>query len=126
MDWQRWNLDEVVMNPMPNVDGGAAAVIAPPGTDQPFMLLVTFPPNHVVNSHWHGSDCFYLVSKGSMTVGEEGEYKPGDIRWVKGGTYYGPEVMGADGCTFMLIGVGDSAAHFEETTARVIGSVVRP
>jgi hypothetical protein len=124
MDWQRWNVDEVELAPMGGLVGGGAAVITPTGTDQPWMLLVKFPPNHIVNSHWHGSDCFYLVTSGSMTVGEEGEYRQGDIRWVRGGTYYGPEVVGPDGVMFMLIGVGDSAAHFDRTTATAIGSVV--
>ena len=125
MNWKRWNLDDVEFAPMPGTPGGGIAVLVPPGGDGAWMMAVKFPPHHVVASHWHGADAFYLVMSGEMRVGEEGTYRNGDVRWVKAGTFYGPEFVGPDGVVFLLSGHGDPAVIFDEATATSVGSIVR-
>jgi hypothetical protein len=35
------------------------------------------------------------------------------VRWVRAGTFYGPETAGPDGCEFILIGAGNPTMHYE-------------
>jgi anti-sigma factor ChrR (cupin superfamily) len=123
MDWKRWTIDELPLVPFPDGSGAAAMAVHPPDGDRPWMTCVKFPPHHVVASHWHASDAFYIVTAGEMTVGTEGLYRVGDLRWVSAGTFYGPETMGPDGCTFLLIGNGPTDVVFDESTARTIGGI---
>ena len=95
--------------------GGAHARSSPsPITLQPLtgencdvtVLIFTFPPDHAGVVHWHPTDTVYVVRRGQFIVEGEGTFEPGDIRWVKAGTVYGPEAAGNDGCEVMLIGAG--------------------
>jgi quercetin dioxygenase-like cupin family protein len=70
------------------------------------VLVFTFPPHHRGVVHWHPTDTVYVVRRGQFIVEGEGTYEPGDVRWVKAGTPYGPESAGPDGCEVMLIGAG--------------------
>ena len=69
-------------------------------------LIFTLPPNHVGIRHSHPADTVYVVRKGEFIVEGEGTYGVGDIRWVKAGTPYGPEIGGPQGCEVMLIAAG--------------------
>jgi hypothetical protein len=42
-----------------------------------------------------------------MTIGPEGNFEPGDIRWIKAGHVYGPEIAGPNGVRFFLMALGD-------------------
>ena len=70
------------------------------------VLTFTFPPNYVGKVHWHPADTVYVVRRGQFIVEGEGTYEPGDIRWVKAGTPYGPERAGPDGCEVLLVAAG--------------------
>jgi hypothetical protein len=64
------------------------------------------------------------IQTGEMSVGDEGAFGAGDVRWVRAGTFYGPEVAGADGCELLLISSGGPpGVEFERSTARAVGSV---
>jgi redox-sensitive bicupin YhaK (pirin superfamily) len=41
-----------------------------------------------------------------MRIGNEGSFRPGDIRWVKAGHAYGPEEAGEEGVQFHLFSLG--------------------
>ena len=41
-----------------------------------------------------------------MRIGDEGSFRPGDIRWVKAGHAYGPEEAGEEGVQFHLFSLG--------------------
>ena len=41
-----------------------------------------------------------------MRIGDEGSFRPGDIRWVKAGHSYGPEEAGEEGVQFHLFSLG--------------------
>jgi hypothetical protein len=80
----------------------------------PYVLLVRHPPNYIEPKHWHEADTVYIFTAGEMRVEDEESYRPGDVRWVRAGTYYGPETAGPDGCEFYLIGAGGNPVmHFE-------------
>jgi hypothetical protein len=70
------------------------------------VLVFRFPPNHLSPVHWHPADTVYVVRSGEFIVDGEGSFHPGDMRWVKAGTVYGPERSGGDGCEVMLIASG--------------------
>jgi mannose-6-phosphate isomerase-like protein (cupin superfamily) len=72
----------------------------------PGVLEVRFPPGYVAGLHWHPYDTLYIVTRGSMEIGDEGVYRPGDIRWVRAGHVYGPEAAGAEGVDFFLVSLG--------------------
>lgn len=76
-------------------------------TDAPALLEVDFPPNFYAGLHWHPFDTLYFVAEGEMRIGDEGNFIPGDVRWVKAGYPYGPEEAGPDGVRFFLISLGD-------------------
>ena len=47
---------------------------------------------------------------GSMTIGDEGTFKSGDMRWVRAGHFYGPKTAGPDGAEFFLMMQGPEMA----------------
>jgi hypothetical protein len=75
----------------------------------PAFLHVTFDPGFVMPYHWHPHDTVYIITKGEFIVEGEGSYVPGNVRWVKGGSAYGPELTGPNGCEFYLITQGPFA-----------------
>lgn len=76
-------------------------------TDGPSFLETKFEPNFHIGHHWHPFDTLYFIMDGSMTIGPEGNFVPGDVRWIKAGHAYGPEVAGGDGVRFFLMALGD-------------------
>jgi redox-sensitive bicupin YhaK (pirin superfamily) len=76
-------------------------------TDGPSFLETKFDPDFYIGHHWHPFDTLYFLMEGNMTIGPEGNFVPGDIRWIKAGHAYGPEVAGPDGVRFFLMALGD-------------------
>lgn len=63
-------------------------------------------PGRNADPHWHLSDSMYVITAGEMVIEGEGTYRPGDIRWVRGGFAYGPEGCGPDGVEYLFISLG--------------------
>lgn len=76
-------------------------------TDGPCFLETTFTPWFCIGHHWHPFDTLYFIAEGEMSIGPEGNFGPGDVRWIKAGHHYGPEVAGAEGVRFFLMALGD-------------------
>lgn len=76
-------------------------------TDGPAFLETKFEPNFSIGHHWHPFDTLYIIMDGSMTIGPEGNFEPGDVRWIKAGHAYGPEVSGDNGVRFFLMSMGN-------------------
>ena len=74
--------------------------------DGPFLIEAKFPAHFYADQHWHPYDTIYVVTTGEMQIGDEGAFRPGDIRWVKAGHSYGPEEAGAEGVQFHLFSLG--------------------
>ncbi len=87
-------------------EGAAVKPLIDPDTGHTFMLT-RFAPNYRAPSHWHPSDTIYIVTRGEFGVEGEGVYRPGDVRWVRGGTAYGSETAGPDGCEFYIVSMGE-------------------
>jgi hypothetical protein len=80
----------------------------------PWIVVNQFPPNCRANTHAHNHDTVYVITKGSMTFNDgSGWYGPGEVRWVRADTWYGPEEAGADGCEFVLISQGPIHVQWE-------------
>lgn len=79
----------------------------------PWVFLISFAPGYSEPPHWHDFDTVYVPVKGGMTIGAEGLLEAGQVRWVRGGTYYGPEAAGEDGCQFWLIAAGPPGLHYD-------------
>ena len=47
-----------------------------------------------------------IVRKGELVIPGEGSYREGEVRWVRGGTAYGPEMGGPDGVEFWFVSMG--------------------
>jgi anti-sigma factor ChrR (cupin superfamily) len=71
-------------------------------SSSPLIVLSKFEPGEVVEPHTHGTNYFGYVIEGQQTVGKV-TFGPGDIRLVKGGTGYGPIVVGPEGCTVLIV-----------------------
>lgn len=91
-------------------EGAATKTLVDPDSGNTF-LLTRFAPNAEFPGHWHPSDTIYIITQGEFSVEGEGTYVPGDIRWVRGGTSYGSESAGPDGCEFYILSVGPFAVH---------------
>ncbi len=70
--------------------------------------LVRMEPGYQGTAHWHLSDTLYIPRSGEMHLEGEGVYKVGDVRWVRGGTPYSPELPGKEPVEFFLISFGPS------------------
>jgi hypothetical protein len=68
----------------------------------PIIVRGTFPPGCVVAPHSHACDYTEIILAGSERVGRRW-HRAGDIRIVKGGTFYGPLVAGPEGLTKLVI-----------------------
>ena len=124
MDWKRVRLDEIERQPDVDHPGASAAFLGEDMETGPWLLHVRLEAGTSIPAHWHTSDTIYVITMGEMSVGDEGAYRTGDVRWVRAGTFYGPEVAGADGCELLLISSGGPpGAEFDRSTARLIGSV---
>lgn len=73
----------------------------------PWIVPNNFPPNCKAGIHQHNYDTVYVVMQGSLNFNDGlGWLKPGDVRWVRAGTWYGPEEAGPEGCIFVLVSQG--------------------
>ena len=70
--------------------------------DSPLIILTKFAPGEVVEPHTHGTNYFEYVISGEQTVGKT-SFGPGDIRFAKAGTGYGPITIGPEGCTVVIV-----------------------
>lgn len=75
-------------------------------TGVPFVLEADFPPGFRAGLHWHPHDTVYVITAGALQFGDEGWFRPGDVRWVRGGHSYGPELAGPEGVRFHLVSLG--------------------
>lgn len=73
---------------------------------EPFLIEADFPAHFHAGLHWHPHDTIYVITRGEMRIGDEGSFRPGDIRWVKAGHAYGPEEAGEEGVQFHLFSLG--------------------
>ena len=71
-------------------------------TISPLVILTKFEPGEVVDPHTHGTNYFEYVVEGEQTVGKT-RFGPGDVRFAKAGTGYGPIVVGPEGCTVVIV-----------------------
>lgn len=74
--------------------------------DDPYVLEADFPAEFRAGMHWHPHDTIYVITAGALRFGDEGWFRPGDLRWVRGGHAYGPETAGPEGVRFFLISLG--------------------
>lgn len=95
-------------------EGAEVKPLIDPDTGHTFML-VRFAPDYRAPSHWHPSDTIYIITQGEFGVEGEGVYRPGDIRWVRGGTAYGSETAGPEGCQFYIVSMGEFDVMNPET-----------
>jgi anti-sigma factor ChrR (cupin superfamily) len=68
----------------------------------PLVILTNFAPGEVVEPHTHGTNYFEYVVSGEQTVGKT-RFGPGDVRFAKAGTGYGPIVIGPEGCSVVIV-----------------------
>lgn len=97
-------IDDAV--PAETTDGSVPVIgLVPLTSDDCEYVVMTFifPPGYCGVVHSHPHDTVYLVRRGQFHVDGEGTFEVGDLRWVKGGTRYGPERAGPDGCEVLLI-----------------------
>ena len=68
----------------------------------PMVILSKFAPGEVVDPHTHACNYFEYVIEGSQMVGKT-NFTAGDVRWARAGAGYGPIVVGAQGCTVLIV-----------------------
>jgi anti-sigma factor ChrR (cupin superfamily) len=68
----------------------------------PSIILSRFEPGCVVAPHTHDTNYFEYIIAGEQTVGKT-RFGAGDVRIVKGGTGYGPIIVGSEGCTVLIV-----------------------
>jgi anti-sigma factor ChrR (cupin superfamily) len=82
----------------------------------PTMILSKFEPGVRVPAHTHDTSYFEYIIEGEQAVGKQ-TFAKGDIRLVKGGTGYGPIVVGPNGCTVLIV-FEDGSRSMLETLPR--------
>ena len=65
-------------------------------------VVLKYEPGSEVAPHYHETDYFSIVVKGSMEITRR-HHGVGSVRFVKGGTVYGPLRAGPEGCTVIDI-----------------------
>jgi hypothetical protein len=102
------DLDASVYRVLPDgevdTDTWRKTVVAPPNGEAVFY--VRLGPGASSPRHWHPSDTVYIVRRGELVIPGEGSYREGEVRWVRGGTAYGPEMGGPDGVEFWFVSMG--------------------
>ena len=68
----------------------------------PLVILTKFEAGEVVEPHTHGTNYFEYVIEGEQTVGKT-RFGPGDVRFAKAGTGYGPIQIGPEGCSVLIV-----------------------
>lgn len=74
----------------------------PDDDDAPLVLAVEYPPGRRYEAHAHEDDYTEIVLEGSIEVTRQ-VHGPGTIRYVQGGTVYGPVVAGPEGAKVLVI-----------------------
>jgi hypothetical protein len=64
----------------------------------PLIVVIEYAPDLRIGVHHHTSDYCSMVIKGEIEVTRKRE-TVGSMRLVRGGTAYGPLVVGPEGCT---------------------------
>ena len=95
-------IDPRTKEPNPKV---LAKALLPTASPYP-AALVWHAPGFTSSPHWHRSDTLYIVKSGELHVKGEGVYRPGDYRWVRGGTAYDAEQAGDEPLESFLISFG--------------------
>lgn len=72
------------------------------GEPCPYVATVHFPPGFVVDPHTHRTDYAEILLSGTLSV-DRSELVPGDVRIVRAGTGYGPQIAGPEGCDLILV-----------------------
>ena len=123
--WKLIALDQVPWQSQVGYDGVETKFLGETREDGPPIMHVRFAPDHVEPPHWHNADTLYVITAGEFVVGGEGTYRVGDVRWVRAGTFYGPERAGSQGCEFVLAAVAQSQfdLSYERSTAARLGSL---
>jgi anti-sigma factor ChrR (cupin superfamily) len=73
--------------------------------DGPAVFCVTAPPNpsgKETSAHSHSADQVRVVLEGSFKVGNKW-YHAGEMRVQDKGRIYGPEVVGPEGCRYLVV-----------------------
>jgi mannose-6-phosphate isomerase-like protein (cupin superfamily) len=78
--------------------------------------LIWHAPGFGSSPHWHKSDTLYIVMSGELHVKGEGVYRPGDYRWVRGGTAYDAEQAGDEPLETLLISFGPGGRFDADVT----------
>lgn len=86
------------------------------------VMLIKLLPGVPGRTHWHDSDTLYIVRNGELHIEGEGTYRPGSIRWVKGGFAYAPETSGDAGAEFYFISLGPYGLHYLDEGEPPLGS----
>lgn len=97
-----------------DTDTWRKTIVAPPMGEAVFY--VRLGPGASSPRHWHPSDTVYIVRRGELVIPGEGTYREGEVRWVKGGTAYGPEMGGPDGVEFWFVSMGPFGTFDPEVT----------
>ena len=113
MNWSKATLAQLPWEAVDGYPGVKWRFLGESQEDGPWIMHIQHSPGYVEKKHWHEADTVYVFTDGEMVVDGEGTYRPGDVRWVRAGTYYGPETAGPDGCEFLLISYGLAAMHYE-------------
>lgn len=90
----------------------ARYVMDPDDPASPVMIITKFQPGTEVAPHTHDCNYMELILEGEQTNGKD-LLKKGDVRAVKGGTGYGPLVVGPDGCTVVALFQDGSRSMWE-------------
>jgi hypothetical protein len=72
--------------------------LGPAERASPRANLLEMEPGFVIARHAHNTERFEVILKGSLYIGDE-VYGPGDVMIAGPGEYYGPKVVGPQGCT---------------------------
>ena len=81
----------------------------------PWILSLKFEPDTKADAHVHDYDTVYYIRKGRFTFNDgSGWYGPGDLRWVRAGTMYGPEEAGPEGAEVLLVANGPITTVFDD------------
>ena len=68
----------------------------------PQVVVARFEPGQEIVPHTHACNYLEYIVTGSQKVGKT-KFEAGDVRWVAGGTGYGPITIGPAGCTVLIV-----------------------
>lgn len=109
-NWARVRSTDIAWQQFHDPHGRATTPVRILKTGDPQLLQAEFHAGYETGLHWHPFDTIYIITRGEMSVGDEGVYRPGDLRWVKAGHAHGPERAGPQGVEFFLISLGGDLA----------------